>query len=214
MPDEMTDLPKQNAAAPVAASAAASTSATGAIAPAPAVVEGQLTTPGLGPKQQAALELICTGQTLAEAARVTGVARSTLYRWVKQDPVFRAAYNQWQDEMDESCRASLAGLKGKAARALAAAIEKGDARVAMQLLKGLGVFEKPRRQVTDPNEVKRRRDLEVKKQLTKLEEEERRVVLHRDITRMMDSGLENFITEDRGGVVRKTQPPGRRVGVR
>src|SRR5271170_102952 len=102
MPDEMTDLPKQNAAAGGVPSGAANSAATGTVAPAPVAVEGQLTTPGLGPKQQAALELICSGQTLAEAARVTGVARSTLYRWVKQDPVFRAAYNQWQDEMDES----------------------------------------------------------------------------------------------------------------
>jgi hypothetical protein len=54
MPDEKTDVPKQNAVAAVAPIAAPSTAATGAVTPAPAAVEGQLTTPGLGPKQQAA----------------------------------------------------------------------------------------------------------------------------------------------------------------
>jgi hypothetical protein len=214
MPDEKTDLGKQNVGAGVAGGAVTASPAAGVGAPAAVAVEGQVTTPGLGPKQQMALELICLGTSLLETSRLTGVSRMTLYRWLRQDPVFRAAYNQWQDEMDESCRASLEAMKGKAAKALELALEKGDARAAIALLKGLGVFEKPQRRVTDPNEVRRRRDLEAKKQQTKLEEEERRVVLHRDITRMMDSGLENFITEDSGGVVRKTQPPGRRVNVR
>jgi hypothetical protein len=162
----------------------------------------------LAAPQQAALDLLCTGASVVDTARAAGVCRTTIYQWLRKDPVFSAAYNQWQDEMDESCRAHLTTLQAKATKALEKALEKGDARAALQLLKGTGIISRPRRRITDPAELKRKNDLDAQKRQNKLEKAERRVVLDREVDRMMDKSLEEVVTEQ------GPQPVGKRVVTR
>src|ERR1700683_5528484 len=92
----------------------------------------------LGSEQEAALAHLLSGKSLVESARFARISRQTLYRWMKEDPVFQAAYNQWQEEMRNSARARLMAMSEKAAKAVETALERGDAKTAMQLLKGLG----------------------------------------------------------------------------
>ena len=73
---------------------------------------GQLATTGerkddgekLEEKQEAALDLLRMGITVAETARTTGVSRGTIYHWLRHDPVFGAAYNRWHDEMEKGAQ--------------------------------------------------------------------------------------------------------------
>ncbi|MGA2232391.1 MAG: hypothetical protein ABSH22_15970, partial [Tepidisphaeraceae bacterium] len=113
--------------------------------------------------QRAALELLLNGKSIAETARTAGVCRATLYNWLRTDPVFQAAYNQWHDELEKSCRSRLMTLTDKAADAVAHAVEGGDAKVAMQLLKGMGLLSPAPARLTDPDELRQQADLDRKR---------------------------------------------------
>jgi len=135
----------------------------------------------LEPQQETALQLLQTGQTVAQAAQVIGVSRGTIYYWLKREPVFAAAYNQWHNEMAETARSKLAILSDKAVGALDKALEAGDAKAALQLLKGLG-FIRPRdeaEQITDAQELRvreeharQRKNIELRKEKGRLKDDE------------------------------------------
>jgi transposase-like protein len=130
-------------------------------------------TPGgrLAVEQQAALELLVTGKSITETARAAGVARSTIYHWLRHDPVFQAAYNQWHDQLEEGCRSRLMTLTDKATDAIEKALENGDARAALQLLKGMGMIRHKIVGPTDAEEIRERDEIK---------REERRIALKRD----------------------------------
>jgi AcrR family transcriptional regulator len=133
----------------------------------------------LAPRQQAAMEMLLTGKSVADSARSAGVSRITLHRWLRKDAAFRAAYNQWRDELQESCRSRLEALTDKAADAIEKALETGDARTALQLLKSLGLIQQRPIGPTDPEEIReyqaieeKRRGLRVRREKAKLMGEE------------------------------------------
>jgi hypothetical protein len=117
----------------------------------------------LGPEQRKALELLAQGRSVSEAAEKTGVARQTVHRWLKNDPAFAALYNQWHAEMKESCRSQLLMLGSKATAALAKALEAGDAKTALQLLKGIGLLTPTPEKPTEEEEVRKDAELERKR---------------------------------------------------
>jgi AcrR family transcriptional regulator len=94
----------------------------------------------LSPDQENAMEALRRGGTIAEAARAADVSRMTVYRWVKDDPHFRAIYRQWQDEVRHSARARLMSLTYKAVTTVQKSIEAGDGKLALQMLKHLGAL--------------------------------------------------------------------------
>ena len=94
----------------------------------------------LGPEQQRALEYLLDGSSVAETARSMGVARSTIHRWIKNDPVFRAAYEEWQEEALASVRSRLLALTDRATDSIERSVKAGDSRLSMQVLKSLGCF--------------------------------------------------------------------------
>ena len=59
--------------------------------------------------QHTALAALAQGQSFKEAAEAAGVNRITLYRWTRNDPMFQAAYNAWQEELRGSARSILKG---------------------------------------------------------------------------------------------------------
>ncbi len=129
--------------------------------------------------QQVALESLLTGKSIAETARSAGVSRVAIYRWLKQDAAFQAAYNQWHDQLQESCRSRLQALTDKATDALEKALEAGDARTAMQLLKGMGMIKERASGPTDVEEVEhslavkeKRKGLRMRRESARVRDEE------------------------------------------
>ena len=93
----------------------------------------------LSQKQQSALAQLQRGASFQAASQAAGVTRMTLYRWVKSDPMFRAAYNTWEQERIESARARLVRASGKAVDTLVHSVEV-DPKLALKVLEKLGVF--------------------------------------------------------------------------
>jgi AcrR family transcriptional regulator len=85
-------------------------------------------------------------------ARRVGVSRGTVYNWTHRSQRFIEALESWQKDMANSARVRLLAMSGVAARAITAALEKGDAKVALAVFKGLGVMD-PQRQ-EEPEEEK------------------------------------------------------------
>jgi hypothetical protein len=94
----------------------------------------------LGAEQQKALSFLVEGKSLVETSRICRISRQTLYRWMKEDAAFVAAYNRWCEQMHQSARSRLLGMADKATVAVERALENGDAKAALQLLRGLGVL--------------------------------------------------------------------------
>src|SRR5437899_2039273 len=93
----------------------------------------------LSQKQQAALAELQRGATFKGAAEAAGVNRVTLYRWVKSDPSFRAAYNAWEQAACESARARLVMAADAAVSGIVNRVAV-DPRLAFSVLKELGIF--------------------------------------------------------------------------
>jgi hypothetical protein len=102
-------------------------------------------------EQRLALAIMTAGKPIREAAEAVGVHRGTVYRWIKSDPQFRAAYNARQLEQRESCRARL--LRG-AEDAVGRILEcvGSDSKLAFALAKELGFFKAPNSQAIDPKQ--------------------------------------------------------------
>jgi hypothetical protein len=104
---------------------------------APAPVRGELSVP-----QQRALAVLIEGKALKEAAEGAGVNRSTLYRWIRQDAAFAAAYNAWQQEAAESARARMHASIHLAVERVIRCMEN-DQDLSFKVIKEMGIL-KPR----------------------------------------------------------------------
>lgn len=116
--------------------------------------------PQLSPAQKAALEHLASGTSIIEAARGAGVDRRTVYRWIHADAHFAAAYNAWRQELIDSGRARVLAMGDLALTTVQAAMQKGDARVALQVARATGLLAQPRPGPADPDLLQRRRDLQ------------------------------------------------------
>jgi hypothetical protein len=146
----------------------------------------------LGTEQRSALEKLLGGKSVAESAELAGVSRATVYRWLKSDFQFRAAYNQWHDEMEESARSKLLMMSDLAAGAVRTALEKGDARTAMQLLKELGLMKPGGERLLDAGELKQRAELDEKRRRIGLKEEARKIESEAKQSRGFDRTIEEM----------------------
>src|SRR5207244_3791667 len=64
----------------------------------------------LSPAQRTAIEKLTSGHTLVDSALAAGVNRTTLYRWLKNDATFLAAYNAWQQDAVATARGRMLGI--------------------------------------------------------------------------------------------------------
>ena len=94
----------------------------------------------LSPAQELALSALMTGSRMTDAAVAAGVSRSTLHRWMSE-PVFLAARNGRRLELVASASAKLLNLRDKALGVVEQALDAGDGRVAMAVLKGVGMLD-------------------------------------------------------------------------
>ncbi|HSU66257.1 MAG TPA: helix-turn-helix domain-containing protein [Tepidisphaeraceae bacterium] len=122
---------------------------------------------GLPDEQQRALALLSEGRPIRETAQTVGINRGTLYRWIKADPRFRAAYNLWQLEQRESCRAGL--LKcAESAVARVAMMVHSDQHLAFKVLKEMGLFRAGAKLKTEAEQVGRQIEIEELEEQTRL----------------------------------------------
>ncbi|HUB24477.1 MAG TPA: hypothetical protein VL992_03530 [Tepidisphaeraceae bacterium] len=111
-------------------------------------------------EQREAMEALLKGCSISAAAQASGVTRQTVHNWLKKNPAFQAVYNQWQAEVKESCRNRLLMLSDKAASTLERALEEGDARSALQLLKAIGLMSPVADKPTDEADVRKDAEIE------------------------------------------------------
>ena len=94
----------------------------------------------LSPAQLTAVGALLAGKTVTDAATDAGVDRATLYRWRKEDFAFQAALNAGRWELRGAIFGRLDRLAAKAADCLEKAIEGGDVKAALEVVKGMGIL--------------------------------------------------------------------------
>lgn len=124
------------------------------------------------PEQERAIALMASGKTGKEVAAGAGVSRATLYRWLRDDPAFVATWNAWQRDQRQATRAQLLGLSGEAVAAVRGAIQKGDGRLALALLKGMGLLAEQPVGSEEPRLVGRELDLDRREEVLKVRKRE------------------------------------------
>jgi DNA-binding CsgD family transcriptional regulator len=129
------------------------------------------------PEQERALALMSNGKTAKEAAAGAGVSRATLYRWLRDDPAFVAAWNAWQRDQRQATRAQLLGMTGEAVDAVRAAVQKGDGRLALAMLKAMGLLTERSVGSEDVELVGRQLDLARREELLKVQKREFSVMI-------------------------------------
>jgi hypothetical protein len=124
---------------------------------------------GLSGAQETALAALPAGGTFVKAAAEAGVSRVTVYRWVRDDPHFQAAYTAWQQEAAESARARLVKLADKAVDVVERALDRDDEKVALKVLRGVGALRKGRKASTRPEVLDLKIQLRNKRELRRAE---------------------------------------------
>jgi hypothetical protein len=126
----------------------------------------EATTLSLSPPQRTAIKLLTSGHTLVDAATAAGVSRMTLYRWLKGDAAFSAAFNAWQKDVLDTARGRILALSDLAVTTVARSMSRGDAKTALKILQSVGALDRPKPGSTDPEEIERQQRLEWKKSKT------------------------------------------------
>jgi hypothetical protein len=94
----------------------------------------------LSPAQVTALAELLAGRTITDAATVAGVDRVTVHRWLREDYAFQAAWNRDRRELRRAAYNRLERLAAKSAECLEKAIDGGDVKAALEIVKGMGIL--------------------------------------------------------------------------
>ena len=115
----------------------------------------------LPPQQSRALAALLGGATITAVADSAGVDRTTVHRWLRADPDFQAAYNAVKRDLRREVEASIERAVQRAIETVCAAIEQGDVRAALAILKGAGVLGSYSSEIgpEDPTEVEEEAEL-------------------------------------------------------
>jgi hypothetical protein len=120
---------------------------------------------GLSPAQTMAIELMLTGNTMIAAANAAGVTRKTLYNWLHRDAKFQAAYNAWQADAMTSGRSRILGMADYAVDTLEREV-RTNPRVALAVVKALGMLDRPTPGSTDPEVIQEQMEIEEQRSST------------------------------------------------
>jgi len=99
----------------------------------------------LSSKQLMAIDMILMGSNDREVAESIGVGRNTVNKWKNHDEDFQAELNERRRELNEATQNRIRSLTQKALDAIEYALERGDARIALEVLKmaGFAKLEEP-----------------------------------------------------------------------
>lgn len=130
----------------------------------PAAQMAQAAAEELGGVQRRVMSLLAAGNSVAKAAQLGQISRGTVYRWLREDPAFRAVYNAWQRELVQSARGRLLALADDAIDAIHDAIIGGNVAASLTVARSMGLLERPRIGPDDPARVARRQRARQKRQ--------------------------------------------------
>jgi hypothetical protein len=94
----------------------------------------------LSVEQENAIDVLLTGKTDRETAEAVGVSRWTVQQWRTQHPLFRATLEQKRAEVWRGAQEKLRSLLRRAVENLGAAVEAGDLKASVELLKAVGMY--------------------------------------------------------------------------
>ena len=94
----------------------------------------------LSVEQLNAIDVLVLGRTDQETATTVGVARETVNRWRNENPYFAAELNKQRKESWGGNKHRLQALTTKAVDAIETALDGGDSRVAVDVLKIVGIY--------------------------------------------------------------------------
>jgi hypothetical protein len=107
----------------------------------------------ISPAQEAAVEAMLAGKTVTEAALAGGVSRASVHRWLKEDFAFQAELNRGRREIRRAAFGTLERIATKAAGCLEKALDEGDVKAALEVLKRLQLLAPSRIGSDDPAEL-------------------------------------------------------------
>jgi Homeodomain-like domain len=91
-------------------------------------------------EQQNAIEGLILGQSDRDAAAAVGVSRETVWHWRHEHPVFMATLERRRAEVWRAPQEQLRSLMSKAVANVAAAVERGDLKASIEVLKAVGMY--------------------------------------------------------------------------
>ena len=94
----------------------------------------------LSVEQLNAIDILVQGRTDQETAETIGVARETVTRWRNDNPHFAAQLNRQRRLIWSNSHDRLRALVSKAVDTLDVALQNGDARAAVEVLKAVGLY--------------------------------------------------------------------------
>jgi hypothetical protein len=92
----------------------------------------------LSPVMEQVVVALVAGSTVTKAAEAAGVDRTTVHRWLRDNWTFQAALNRARREFRDGVRSHLEKVAERAVQTVSEAVEAGDVRAALGVLKGLG----------------------------------------------------------------------------
>jgi hypothetical protein len=94
----------------------------------------------LSPEQENAIDLLILGKPDREVAELAGVTRETVWHWRHEHPVFMATLERRRAEVWRQPQERLRSLLSKAVENLGQAVESGDLKASIELLKAVGMY--------------------------------------------------------------------------
>jgi hypothetical protein len=91
-------------------------------------------------EQQNAIDGLILGHSDRDVATAVGVTRETVWHWRHEHPVFMATLERRRAEVWRAPQEQLRSLLGKAVANLAAAVEAGDLKASIEVLKAAGMY--------------------------------------------------------------------------
>ena len=100
-----------------------------------------LTPDPLSPVQTKVLELLLAGHSISEAARQSGVHRTTIHHWCRSQSRFRPAWEQSRAALASNLFDGLHDLAGTALTALRQTLENPDTPPSVRVRSALGILQ-------------------------------------------------------------------------
>ena len=93
----------------------------------------------LSARQLNAIEMLAMGQKVTDVATTLGINRHQIWKW-QQNPYFVAAVNHERAELWGNAKQRLRGLLDRSVNALEQAVDEGDVKASIEVIKILGLY--------------------------------------------------------------------------